>query len=179
MKPLFALTAMVATLSLPAFADCADATQTRSAQSEIETIYAGHHTEMQADIVGTAQEAGFTTLLAAAEAAGLVEALRAEGPLTVFAPTDEAFAELGEDTIAMLLEPENKDQLAAVLSYHVVPGRVEAADLVGETVQAETLNGTVMIDGTDGVMVGNATVIQADVEASNGIIHVIDTVLMP
>ncbi|HBJ92959.1 MAG TPA: fasciclin, partial [Hyphomonadaceae bacterium] len=114
-----------------------------------------------------------------AEAAGLVDALRGDGPLTVFAPTDEAFAALGEDTIATLLEPENKDQLAAILSYHVIAGRVEAADLVGTTTEAETLNGTVSIDGTDGVMVNSATVIQADVEASNGIIHVIDTVLIP
>ena len=179
MKSLIALTALVATLSMPAFADCANATATRSAQTEIETTYAGHHSEMQADIVGTAQDAGFTTLLAAAEAAGLVDALRGDGPLTVFAPTDEAFAALGEDTIATLLEPENKDQLAAILSYHVIAGRVEAADLVGKTTEAETLNGTVSIDGTDGVKVNSATVIQADVEASNGIIHVIDTVLIP
>ena len=75
--------------------------------------------------------------------------------------------------------PENKDQLAAILSYHVIPGEVEAADLAGVTTEAETLNGTVEIDGTDGVMVNDATVIQADVEASNGVIHVIDKVLLP
>lgn len=162
-----------------AFAGCNSATTTSANSGEIETIYAAHHEEMTADIVDTAGAAGFDTFLAAATAAGLVDALRGEGPLTVFAPTDEAFAALGEETINELLKPENKDQLVGILTYHVIAGRVEAADLIGKTTEAETLNGTVTVDGTDGVMVNSANVVSADIEASNGIIHVIDTVLLP
>ncbi|WP_293611443.1 fasciclin domain-containing protein [Ponticaulis sp.] len=173
MKTLIALTALFSATAMPAIAENHEI-------AEIDTIFAHHGGEHLVDIVATAQDAGsFTTLLAAAEAAGLVEALRGEGPLTVFAPTDEAFAALGSDTIEMLLMPENKNQLVAILSYHVIPGEVEAAVLAGVTTEAETLNGTVEIDGTDGVMVNDATVIQADVEASNGVIHVIDKVLLP
>ena len=134
----------------------------------------------KADIVGTAKEAGsFNTLLAAAEAAGLVEALQGEGPLTVFAPTDEAFAALPEGTVETLLKPENQDQLAAILKLHVVPGKVTSDQLAGKTMSADTLNGSVMIDGTDGVTVNGANVVKADVMASNGVIHVIDKVLLP
>ncbi|SEL89901.1 fasciclin domain-containing protein [Roseivivax marinus] len=133
------------------------------------------------NIVETAQDAGdFTTLLAAAEAAGLVETLTGEGPYTVFAPTDEAFDALPEGTVDELLLPENQDQLTSVLTYHVVPGAVMSADL-SDGMEAETVEGssvTVSIDG-DTVMVGDATVTQPDIEASNGVIHVIDTVLMP
>ena len=119
-------------------------------------------------------------MLAAAEAAGLVDALKGDGPLTVFAPTDAAFAALPDGTVETLLRPENKDQLVAVLSYHVIAGaKVTSDQLAGTTTTAETLNGSVAIDGTDGVMVNNATVISADVMASNGVIHVIDTVLLP
>ena len=134
-----------------------------------------------ADIVDTAASVGsFTTLLAAAEAAGLVEALKGEGPLTVFAPTDEAFAKLPEGTVESLLLPENKDQLVGILQLHVIAGqKVKSKDLAGKQIEAETLNGSVSIDGTDGVRVNDATVVQADVKASNGIIHVIDTVLLP
>ena len=123
--------------------------------------------------------AGFDTLLAAAKAAGLVSALQGDGPLTVFAPTDEAFAKLGDDTIATLLKPENKDKLAGILKYHVIAGKVKSKDLAGKTLTASTLNGDTMVDGTNGVMINNAKVIKADVKASNGIIHVIDTVLIP
>ena len=128
------------------------------------------------DIVDVAVNAGsFTTLVAAVKAAGLVETLKGDGPFTVFAPTDDAFAKLPSRAIKDLLKPENKDQLIAILTYHVVPGRVEASDLLS-VAQAKTVNGKAV---PLGLRVGEATVIQADIEASNGIIHVIDTVLMP
>ena len=130
------------------------------------------------DIVDTAIEAGsFTTLVAAVEAAGLVETLKGEGPFTVFAPTDEAFAALPEGTVeALLADPE---ALAAILTYHVVPGKVMSTDLTDD-MEAETVQGTtVMIDLDNGVMVDDATVVTADIEASNGVIHVIDKVIMP
>lgn len=180
MKTLLIAPAIFALAAVPAFAGCPSKAAQTTANYEVETIFAGHHEEMKMDIVGTAEAAGFTTLLAAAKAAGLVDALKGDGPLTVFAPTDEAFAALGEDTIAELLKPENKDKLASVLKYHVVAGKVKSADLAGKELEAETLNGeSIEIDATDGVMVDGATVITADVEASNGVIHVIDKVLMP
>lgn len=133
------------------------------------------------DIVDTAKEAGnFTTLVKALDAAGLVETLKGEGPFTVFAPTDEAFGKLPEGTVQDLLKPENKDKLTAILTYHVVPGKVMAGDIKGKETQADTVEGTKLsIDATDGVMVGDAKVTKADIEASNGVIHVIDAVLMP
>lgn len=133
------------------------------------------------DIVETAAAAGsFETLLAAATAAGLADALKGEGPLTVFAPTDEAFAALPEGTVETLLLPENKDKLAGILKLHVIAGAAVTSDqLAGKTMTATTLNGDVAIDGTDGVTVNGANVIKADVEASNGVIHVIDQVLLP
>ena len=146
-------------------------------------VVADHHGSTKAgkDIVDTAVAAGsFNTLVTAVRAAGLVDALKAPGPLTVFAPTDAAFAKLPKGTVENLLKPENKAQLTAILTYHVVPGRVAGADaakgatvktLQGGTVTSSTKGGTVMING--------ATVAKADVEASNGVIHVIDTVLMP
>ena len=133
------------------------------------------------DIVDTAVSAGtFETLAAALGAAGLVETLKGEGPFTVFAPTDDAFAKLPEGTVDNLLKPENKDQLTAVLTYHVVPGNVMAADVV-KISEAETVNGAkINVTAKDGtVMINDATVTTADVEASNGVIHVIDTVLLP
>ncbi|WP_299816807.1 fasciclin domain-containing protein [uncultured Jannaschia sp.] len=132
------------------------------------------------DIVDTATEAGnFTTLLAAAEAAGLVETLKGDGPYTVFAPTDDAFAALPEGTVDELLMPENQEQLTSILTYHVVPGAVMSSDLT-DGMMPETVEGsTLEIGTTDGVMVNDATVTQPDIEASNGVIHVIDTVLMP
>jgi uncharacterized surface protein with fasciclin (FAS1) repeats len=135
-----------------------------------------------ADIVETAADAGsFDTLVAAVEAAGLVETLKGEGPFTVFAPTDEAFARLPAGTVDSLLQPENKDQLIALLTYHVVPGKVMSGDLAGREVEAATVQGSpVSIDATDGaVKVDEATVTQADIEADNGIIHVIDAVITP
>jgi len=135
----------------------------------------------QADIVDTAVTAGsFNTLVAAVKAAGLVDTLKGDGPFTVFAPTDEAFAALPEGTVASLLEEANRDQLTAILTYHVVPGKIMAADLAGNVSDVATVNGaTVNVDGTNGVIVNGATVVSADVEASNGVIHVIDAVLLP
>ena len=133
------------------------------------------------DIVDTAVAADdFDTLVAAVQAADLVETLKGEGPFTVFAPTDAAFAALPEGTVEDLLKPENKDQLVAVLTYHVVPGKVMSADLAGKELEAETVQGsTVAIDATDGVTVDGANVVTADIEASNGVIHVIDAVILP
>lgn len=133
------------------------------------------------DIVDTAVSAGsFSTLVAALKAAGLVGALKGEGPLTVFAPTDDAFAALPEGTVESLLKPENKDQLIAVLTYHVVPAKLGSA-AVSHSDGAESLNGQRIPFQTSGgaVMVGGATVVKADISASNGVIHVIDKVILP
>ncbi len=135
-----------------------------------------------ADIVDTAASAGqFETLVAAVKAAGLVDTLKGEGPFTVFAPTDEAFAKLPAGTVEDLLKPENQDKLVAILTYHVVPGKVMSADIAGKTTEATTLEGDALTINamSDGVSVDNAKVIQADIETSNGVIHVIDTVVMP
>jgi len=132
------------------------------------------------DIVDTAVAAGtFTTLAAALEAAGLVETLKGEGPFTVFAPTDAAFAALPEGTVANLLLPENKDQLVAILTYHVVPGAVASSALT-EGMTAATVNGaevTFTLEG--GAKINGAVISAADVAASNGVIHVIDSVILP
>jgi uncharacterized surface protein with fasciclin (FAS1) repeats len=132
------------------------------------------------NIVEVAQGAGsFSTLLAAAEAAGLVETLTSEGPFTVFAPTDDAFAALPEGTVETLLMPENQEQLQGVLLYHVVPGKVMSGDL-SDGMEAETAQGApVTISLADGVSVNGANVVTADIEASNGVIHVIDAVILP
>ena len=133
------------------------------------------------DIVETAVAAGnFKTLAAALEAAGLVDTLKGDGPFTVFAPTDEAFAKLPAGTVENLLKPENREKLKAVLSYHVVAGKAMAADVV-KLKSAKTVQGsTVKIAATGGkVKVDNANVIKTDVSASNGVIHVIDAVIMP
>ncbi|MFO0782592.1 MAG: fasciclin domain-containing protein [Phycisphaerales bacterium] len=135
----------------------------------------------KADIVDVAVAApNFKTLVAALKAAGLVEALKAEGPFTVFAPTDEAFAKLPKGTLDMLLMPENKDKLVAILKYHVVPGRVLSTD-AAKGASVKSLQGTnVTTKSADGkVWVENATVVKADIVTSNGVIHVIDTVIMP
>lgn len=137
--------------------------------------------EKQGDIVDVAVEAGqFNTLAAALTAADLVETLKSDGPFTVFAPTDEAFAALPEGTVESLLKPENRDQLVAVLTYHVVPGKVTASDVV-KLSEATTVNGSnVAIQVADGtVRINDATVVATDIEASNGVIHVIDTVILP
>jgi uncharacterized surface protein with fasciclin (FAS1) repeats len=132
------------------------------------------------NIVETAIDAGsFTTLASALTAAGLVETLQGEGPFTVFAPTDEAFAKIPAETLTDLLKPENKEKLAGILTYHVVSGKVMAADVTKLT-SAKTVNGQeVKIDAASGVKINDATVTTADVETSNGVIHIIDTVLMP
>lgn len=133
------------------------------------------------DIVDTAVEAGsFNTLVAAVKAAGLVDTLKGAGPFTVFAPTDEAFAKLPEGTVEGLLKPENKEKLQAILLYHVVPGKVLAADVVKlSTVKtANDMDLKVMVEGTM-VKINEAQVVKTDIMTSNGVIHVIDSVLIP
>lgn len=141
------------------------------------TAFAGSDTK---DIVDTAVGAGsFTTLVAAVEAAGLVDTLKGDGPFTVFAPTDDAFAALPEGTVESLLLPENKDQLIAILTYHVVPGKVMSTDLTDGMTAATVQGGDLTVDLSDGVKINGASVASADVEASNGVIHVVDTVILP
>jgi uncharacterized surface protein with fasciclin (FAS1) repeats len=154
MRSFAAGTALVATLLAPAFARAAD-------------------------IVDTAVAAGsFNTLVTAVKAAGLVKTLKGKGPYTVFAPNDAAFAKLPPGTVESLLK--NKAKLATILKYHVVPGRVNAADVAGKSLQVKTAAGLpVNVNGTFGVRVNDAHVIQPDIQASNGVIHVIDTVLLP
>jgi uncharacterized surface protein with fasciclin (FAS1) repeats len=133
------------------------------------------------DIVDTAVSAGqFNTLAAALDAADLVETLKGPGPFTVFAPTDEAFAKLPAGTVENLLKPENKAQLTAILTYHVVPGEVMAADVV-KLDEAKTVNGKMVSVKTHGggVMINGAKVTATDIAASNGVIHVIDSVILP
>ena len=136
--------------------------------------------EEMKDIVDTAVGAGsFKTLAAALGAADLVDTLKGDGPFTVFAPTDDAFAKLPEGTVDDLLKPENKDKLAGILTYHVVAGKVMSGDVVKLT-EAETVNGQkVKIDASEGVKVDDATVTTADVECKNGVIHIIDSVILP
>lgn len=153
----FLAVAAAAALSVPAFA--ADPTK---------------------DIVDTAADAGtFGTLVAAVEAADLVGTLKGEGPFTVFAPTDEAFASLPEGTVENLLLPENKEQLVAILTYHVVSGKVMSGDLSDGMTAATVQGGDLAVDLTDGVKINAATVTAADIEATNGVIHVVDTVILP
>jgi len=135
----------------------------------------------QKDIVDTAVGAGsFNTLVAAVQAAGLVDTLKGDGPFTVFAPTDEAFAALPEGTVENLLKPENKDQLVAILTYHVVPGKVMSSDIAGKKAEVASVEGSeISVDATDGVKVDGAKVVTADIETSNGVIHVIDAVILP
>jgi uncharacterized surface protein with fasciclin (FAS1) repeats len=133
------------------------------------------------DIVDVAAGNGsFNTLVTAIKAADLVDTLKGKGPFTVFAPTDEAFAKLPEGTVEDLLKPENKEKLVAILTYHVVPSKVMSSDIAGKKTMAKTVEGDELtVDATSGVKVDEATVTTADVGASNGVIHVIDTVLMP
>lgn len=144
------------------------------------SVMADHHGKKM-DIVDTAaSNSDFSTLVAAVKAADLVDALKADGPLTVFAPTNEAFAKLPVGTVESLLLPENKAKLVQILTYHVVAGQVMAADVV-KVDSAKTLEGssiTVTVS-EDGVKVDNANVITTDIKTSNGVIHVIDTVIMP
>lgn len=149
-----------------------------NAEASMEKEEAPKAEESGKDIVVIAQEAGtFKTLVTAVTAAELVETLQGEGPYTVFAPTDEAFAKLPEGTVDALLA--DKEQLKAVLTYHVVPGKVMAADVAGMDSAVTVQGDALVIDSSDGVMVGNARVVKADIVASNGVIHVIDTVLIP
>ena len=144
------------------------------------TFVAGSAFAQDMDIVDTAVEAGsFSTLVAAVEAAGLVDTLKGEGPFTVFAPTDEAFAALPEGTVESLLQPENREQLVAILTYHVVPGKVMSTDLSDDMTAATVQGSDIMIDLDNGVMVEEANVVTADIETSNGVIHVIDQVIIP
>ena len=155
------------------------------------TGYSAHHEEGEQvqsemtmalpDIVDTASSAGsFGTLVAAVQAAGLVDTLKGEGPFTVFAPTDEAFAALPEGTIESLLQADNKDQLVSILTYHVVSGKVMSADIAGKELMVESVQGSkIEVNATSGVKVDDATVVTADIETANGVIHVIDKVIMP
>jgi uncharacterized surface protein with fasciclin (FAS1) repeats len=147
----------------------------------VAAIVAATTTARAADIVDTAAAAGsFNTLVAAVKAAGLVDTLKAPGPFTVFAPTDDAFAKLPEGTVESLLKPENRDKLVAILTYHVVPGKVMSGDIAGKTLEVKSVQGGLIdVDARSGVMVDNARVVTPDVAASNGVIHVIDTVIMP
>ena len=176
MKKLAIALSAAALLAAPALACSGSKSKSASAETTRHVT-----TPQSADIVETATAAGaFNTLLAAADAAGLVGALKGDGPLTVFAPTDAAFEALPAGTVESLLLPENKHQLAAILKLHVIAGSAVTSDqLVGKQITAETLNGSVAIDGTMGVKVNDANVVTADVTASNGVIHVIDKVLLP
>ena len=138
-------------------------------------------TENNHDIVDTAAAAGsFKTLVAAVGAAGLVETLKGAGPFTVFAPSDNAFAMLADGTVEHLLKPENKATLAKILTFHVIPGKVMSHDVVGQKLSPSSVAGEALhVDGTNGVTVNGATVVTADIECTNGVIHVIDKVLMP
>jgi len=172
----------IAALPFAAFAgsSCGSSCGTNEKASMPSYEKASYKAETKADIVDTAVAAGsFNTLVAAVQAAGLVDTLKGDGPFTVFAPTDAAFAALPDGTVESLLLPENKDQLIAILTYHVVPAKVKAKDVAAG--EAPTVNGqTATIAVTDGgVTIEGANVIQTDVWASNGVIHVIDQVIMP
>jgi uncharacterized surface protein with fasciclin (FAS1) repeats len=133
------------------------------------------------DIVDTAVAGGsFKTLVAAVTAAGLVDTLKGKGPFTVFAPSDDAFAKLPAGTVEGLVKPENKAKLTAILTLHVMPGRVTAADVEGKKLSPKSVLGEALhVDGTHGVTVNGAHVTTHDIECTNGVIHVIDTVLLP
>lgn len=133
------------------------------------------------DIVDTAVAAGsFKTLVAAVTAAGLVDTLKGTGPFTVFAPSDDAFAKLPAGTVEDLVKPENKDKLTAILTLHVMSGKVMAADVAGQKLSPESVGGEALhVDGTNGVTVNGAHVTTADIACTNGVIHVIDAVLLP
>ena len=133
------------------------------------------------DIVDTAVAAGtFKTLVAAVTAADIGATLKGEGPFTVFAPNDDAFAKLPAGTVEDLVKPENKAKLTAILTYHVMAGKVMAADIAGKKLEPATVNGQALhVDATSGVTVNGATVVAADIDCTNGVIHVIDAVLMP
>jgi uncharacterized surface protein with fasciclin (FAS1) repeats len=144
----------------------------------VKTGMTAHDGEAKGDIVDVAVGAGsFETLVTAVKAAGLVDTLKGDGPFTVFAPSDEAFAKIPKEQLAALLA--DKDALIAVLTYHVVPGKVMAADVVGLDSATSVQGSSITIDTSEGVKVDGANVVMTDIEASNGVIHVIDTVIMP
>lgn len=163
----------IKTLALTIIAFCFLAATPVSTDSGMSTT--SHH-----DIVNIASGAdNLTTLVKAVQAAGLVETLQSEGPFTVFAPTDEAFTALPEGTLESLLMEENRDQLVKILTYHVVPGKVMSTDLE-DGMMAETVEGSsISVDLSNGVSIDNANVVTADIEADNGVVHIIDAVIMP
>ena len=143
------------------------------------TAFAGG--DYKKDLIDTATKAGnFETLVSAIEAADLDDKLKGEGPFTVFAPTDDAFAALPEGKVEELLMPENKDKLVELLSYHVVPGKILSSEITEDTETVENLSGSELsVDLSDGVMINTASVTKTDIEAKNGVIHVVDKVIMP
>lgn len=180
MTKILSLCAAIAFAAAPALSFACDTCGCKDAKHEATHTEGGEHMH---DIVDTAVEAdGFNTLVAAVKAGGLVDTLKGDGPFTVFAPTDEAFAKIDAGTLASLLEPANKDKLVAILTYHVVPGKVMAADAVGLAGQsADTVNGAKAAIAKDGdsLTIAGAKIISTDIECTNGVIHVIDTVMMP
>jgi uncharacterized surface protein with fasciclin (FAS1) repeats len=188
---MFAAAAIATALSAaPAFAQCNQTTSDAASRASGYQQTAWHgdttmttaSTPRRGDIIDVAVGAGsFNTLAAALTAAGLVDTLKGPGPFTVFAPTDAAFAKLPAGTVETLLKPENRAQLISILTYHVVPGDIRASQLLGKVTPATTVQGRrVIVNGQNGqVRVNGVNVVSADVLASNGVIHVIDTVLMP
>lgn len=173
---LFLITPMMASAGNCNYSNKAMKTNYSPANHQGGYIKTGAHAK--ADIVDTAISAGsFNTLVTAVKAAGLVGTLKGKGPYTVFAPTDEAFAKIPKDTLDGLLA--DKDALKKVLLYHVVPGKVMASDVVKLTSAATAQGSKVMVNASDGVKINNANVVKADIMTSNGVIHVIDTVLLP
>lgn len=173
--------ALVASVSIFTLAGCGGGAQSEPGAAAPTSAQGGPSSSAKSDIVDTAVSAGqFKTLVAAVKAADLVDTLKGPGPYTVFAPTDEAFAKLPPGTVEGLLKPENKDKLKAVLTYHVVSGKVMAADAAKLT-SAKTVQGKELkVSATGGtVMINDAKVVKADIACSNGVIHVIDTVVIP
>jgi uncharacterized surface protein with fasciclin (FAS1) repeats len=168
-------TTLAATLAAPALAHSGGCEQ-----SGVRTI-SNRTPAAPATVVDVAASSNqFTTLVAAVQAAGLVPTLTGPGPFTVFAPTDAAFAKLPGGTVESLLRPENRDQLVRILTYHVVPGRITSDQLAGRTTRTRAVSGqNLAVDGRTGVRVNGSTVIRADIQAGNGVVHVIDTVLLP
>ena len=180
MKRYLAIAAVVPALALGAAA-CGGDDESTGAGATTSQQEAPSTQQNARDVVALAQDTpDLSTLVTAVSTAGLATTLQGKGPFTVFAPTNAAFEKLGNDQVQSLLEPQSRDQLTKILTYHVVPGTLSAADLSDgqklETVAGETL--TVKVDG-DKVMVGDATVVKPDVNASNGVVHVIDSVLTP
>lgn len=186
MKKLMMTAATVALVGLAgnAYAHCgACGEMDNHSDKKIEAEHASTKHMPKMDIVDTAASKTdtFSTLVAAVKAADLVDALKGDGPFTVFAPTNDAFAALPEGTVENLLKPENKEQLQAVLKYHVVSGKIMAGDIANGTTSVETLQGTTadVAKGATGVTIDGANVVKADVKTSNGVIHVIDAVILP